>query len=90
MQLGIVCGTLVASRKDERLRGINLLVIQPIKPDGAITGKTLIATDAMGAGPGERVFWVKSKEASNPFAPLEVPTDATIVGIVDLVNVEAL
>ena len=31
MQLGIVCGTLVASRKDERLEGINLLVIQPIK-----------------------------------------------------------
>jgi microcompartment protein CcmK/EutM len=88
MQLGLVCGTLVASRKDERFEGINLLVIQPIRPDGAPTGKALIATDSMGAGPGERVFWVKSKEASNPFAPLEVPTDATIVGIVDLVNVE--
>ena len=89
MQLGIVCGTLVASRKDERLEGINLLIIQPIKPDGSPVGKTLIATDSVGAGPGERVFWVKSKEASNPFTPLEVPTDATIVGIVDLVNVEA-
>lgn len=88
MQLGLVCGTLVASRKDERFEGINLLVIQPIRPDGAPTGKTLIATDSMGAGPGERVFWVRSKEAANPFAPLEVPTDATIVGIVDLVNVE--
>ena len=88
MQLGIVCGTLVASRKDERLEGISLLVIQPIKPDGASTGKTLIATDSMGAGPGERIFWVKSKEAANPFAPLEVPTDATIVGIVDRVNIE--
>jgi ethanolamine utilization protein EutN len=89
MQLGIVCGTLVASRKDERLEGISLLVIQPIKPDGSSTGKALIATDTMGAGPGERVFWVKSKEASNPFAPVEVPTDATIVGIVDHVSVEA-
>jgi microcompartment protein CcmK/EutM len=88
MQLGIVCGTLVATRKDERLEGINLLVIQPIQPDGVHAGKTLIATDAMSAGPGERVFWVRSKEAANPFAPLEVPTDATIVGIVDLVNVE--
>lgn len=88
MQLGLVCGTLVASRKDERFEGINLLVVQPIRPDGAPHGKTLIATDSMGAGPGEKVFWVKSKEASNPFAPLEVPTDATIVGIVDLVNVE--
>lgn len=89
MQLGIVCGTLVASRKDERLEGINLLVIQPITPDGAPAGKTLIATDSVGAGPGERIFWVKSREAMHPFGPLEVPTDATIVGIVDLVNVEA-
>ncbi len=89
MQLGIVCGTLVASRKDERLEGINLLVVQPIKPDGSFVGKTLIATDSTGAGPGERIFWVKSKEASNPFVPVEVPTDATIIGIVDLVNVEA-
>jgi microcompartment protein CcmK/EutM len=89
VQLGIVCGTLVASRKDERLEGINLLIIQPIRPDGSPVGKTLVATDAMGAGPGEKVFWVKSKEAANPFEPLEVPTDATIVGIVDLVNVEA-
>jgi ethanolamine utilization protein EutN len=88
MQLGTVCGTLVASRKDERFEGINLLVIQPIKPDGSPAGKTLIATDSVGAGPGERIFWVKSKEAANPFAPLEVPTDATIVAIVDLVNVE--
>jgi len=89
MQLGVVCGTLVASRKDERLEGISLLLVQPIKPDGSPTGKTLVATDSVGAGPGERVFWVKSKEASHPFAPVEVPTDATIVGIVDLVNVEA-
>jgi len=89
VQLGVVCGTLVASRKDERLEGINLLIVQPIKPDGAAAGKTLVAADSVGAGPGERVFWVKSKEAANPFTPIEVPTDATIVGIVDLVNVEA-
>ena len=88
MQLGIVCGTLVASQKDSRFEGINLLIIQPITPDGTATGKTLIATDSVSAGPGERVFWVKSKEAANPFAPLEVPTDATIVGIVDRVQVE--
>ena len=66
MQLGIVCGTLVASQKDSRLEGINLLVIQPIKPDGAATGKTLIATDSVSAGPGERVFWVRGRGARSP------------------------
>jgi ethanolamine utilization protein EutN len=89
MQLGIVCGTLVASRKDERLEGIGLLVVQPIKTDGSPTGKPLIATDSIGVGPGERIFWVKSKEAANPFPSADVPTDATIIGVVDLVNVEA-
>lgn len=88
MQLGIVCGTLVASRKDERLTGINLLIVQPIAPDGSSNGKTLVATDSVGAGTGERVFWVKSREASNAFPSLDVPTDAAIVGIVDLVNLE--
>lgn len=89
MQLGVVCGTVVASRKDERLEGISLLLVQPIRPDGSPAGKTLVATDTMGAGPGERVMWVKSKEAANPFAAADVPTDATIVGIVDLVHVES-
>jgi len=89
MQLGVVCGTLVASRKDERLEGIGLLVIQPIKADGTPMGKALIATDSIGVGPGERIFWVKSKEAANPFPSADVPTDATIIGVVDLVNVEA-
>lgn len=86
MQLGIVCGSLVAARQDERLDGIKLLVIQPTKPDGSPTGKTLIACDSVGAGTGERVFWVKSKEASAPFGKSDVPTDATIVGIVDEVH----
>lgn len=89
MQLGVVRGTLVASRKDARFEGINLLIVEPIRPDGGSAGRLLVATDSVGAGIGERVFWVKSKEAANPFAPNEVPTDATIVGIVDLVNVEA-
>jgi microcompartment protein CcmK/EutM len=37
----------------------------------------------VGAGVGERVFFVRGKEASFPFHPVEVPTDAGIVGIVD-------
>jgi microcompartment protein CcmK/EutM len=39
--------------------------------------------DTVGAGVGETVFFVRGKEASFPFFPTEVPTDAGIVGIVD-------
>ena len=42
-----------------------------------------MATDAAGAGVGEDVFFVRGAEASFPFHPRIVPTDATIVGIVD-------
>jgi microcompartment protein CcmK/EutM len=47
-----------------------------------------VVTDAMGAGAGELVYWSKGKESSFPFLPVEVPTEMTVVGIVDTVNVD--
>ena len=46
-----------------------------------------MAVDAAGAGVGERVFFVRGREAAYPFYPVEVPTDAAIIGIVDSVDV---
>jgi ethanolamine utilization protein EutN len=81
--LGRVIGNVVASRKDEGLVGTKLLVIQPLSTDRKPAGKPLVALDSVGAGAGEDVFWVRGREASFPFLPAEVPSDATIVGIVD-------
>ena len=83
MQLARVIGDIVVTRKDENLAGIKLMVLQPIAADGSNAGRTLVAVDAVGAGVGETVFFVRGKEASFPFHPVEVPTDAGIVGIVD-------
>ena len=83
MHLAKVVGDVVITRKDQALAGISLLVLQPIAADGSSLGRTLVAVDAMGAGVGETVFFVRGKEASFPFAPTEVPADAGIVGIVD-------
>lgn len=83
MQLAKVIGDVVTTRKDENLHAVKLLVLQPIGADGAAIGRTLVAVDAVGAGVGETVFFVRGKEASFPFYPVEVPTDAGIVGIVD-------
>jgi len=83
VQLAKVIGDVVITRKDENLAGITLLVLQPIAADGSNVGRTLVAVDAMGAGVGETVCFVRGKEASFPFYPTEVPTDAGIVGIVD-------
>lgn len=87
MFLARVVGTVVATRKDEGLTGSKLLVIQPLKPDRTPLGKPLVATDAVGAGVTEEVFYVRAREAAIPFEPAQVPTDATIVGIVDHWNV---
>jgi ethanolamine utilization protein EutN len=83
MQIAKVVGDVVATRKDENLTGLKLLILQPLTPEGEPTGRTLIAVDAAGAGVGERVFFVRGKEASFPFYPMEAPVDAGIVGIVD-------
>jgi microcompartment protein CcmK/EutM len=83
MQIAKVVGDVVATRKDENLTGLKLLILQPLTPEGEPVGRTLIAVDAAGAGVGERVFFVRGKEASFPFYPMEAPVDAGIVGIVD-------
>ena len=83
MQIAKIVGDVVATRKDESLAGLKLLILQPLTPTGEAAGRTLIAVDSAGAGVGETVFFVRGKEASFPFYPVEAPVDAGIVGIVD-------
>jgi ethanolamine utilization protein EutN len=83
MQLARVIGDVVMTRKDENLVGITLLIVQPLTADRQPAGRPLVAVDAVGAGVGEEVFFVRGKEASFPFYPMEPPVDAGIVGIVD-------
>ena len=83
MHLARVIGNVVVTRKDENLTGLKLLILQPLTPDRQPAGRTLIAADSIGAGVGEEVFFVRGKEASFPFYPVEAPVDAGIVGIVD-------
>ena len=88
MQLARVLGEVVSTMKDANLVGTKLLVVQPLAADGSSAGRTLVATDSVGAGVGEHVFFVRGREAAFPFYPSEPPTDATIVGIVDYWNTE--
>jgi microcompartment protein CcmK/EutM len=89
MQLARVIGDVVATRKDSNLTGIKLLLIQPLTPQRESAGRPLVVVDSVGAGVGEEVFFVRGKEASYPFHPVEPPVDAAIVGIVDHWDVES-
>lgn len=87
MQIGRIMGCVVATEKNPGLAAQRLLIVQPLTPELQVAGKQLICTDATGAGAGELIYWCKGKEASFPFLPIEVPTDATVVGIVDKMTV---
>jgi ethanolamine utilization protein EutN len=88
MQVARVIGNVVATRKDDNLGGLKLLILQPLGPDRQPAGRTLVAADSVGTGVGEIVFFVRGREASFPFLPSEAPVDAGIVGIVDRWDVE--
>jgi ethanolamine utilization protein EutN len=83
VQLARVIGDVVATLKDPELAALKLLILQPLGPDKQAAGRTLVAADAVGAGVGEIVFFVRGREASFPFHPAQAPVDAGIVGIVD-------
>ena len=87
MYLGKVIGNVVCSMQNRSLDGKKILVVQPIGRDGKAEGQPLICLDSVGAGAGETIYWARGREASFPWAPEEVPTEATIVGIVDEVDV---
>ena len=86
MLLAKVIGNVVATRKDESLVGVKLLVLQPIDPHGRENGAPFVAVDGVGAGYDEVVFYARAKEGAmalpDPFAPV----DAGITGIIDRVD----
>jgi ethanolamine utilization protein EutN len=83
MFLGRVVGTVIATVKDAALKGQRLLIVQPLTADLKDTGKRIVVLDAVGVGAAELIYWCRGKESSFPFLPQEVPTDNTIVGVVD-------
>jgi ethanolamine utilization protein EutN len=83
MHLGRVVGTVVLNNQNDTLKGVTLLLVQPVSSTREAVGRIIVAADSVGAGVGEHVFFVRGKEASIPFYPTEVPADAGIVGIVD-------
>lgn len=86
MILGRVVGTVVATRKDERLLSAKLLVVRPVSPDGQLEGSALVAVDTVDAGTGETVLVVSGSSARMADGLGQAPVDAAIVGIVDAVT----
>lgn len=88
MYLGKVIGAVWSTVKNEGLSSHPLYVVQPVTPELEPVGRTLICTDTVGSGPGCLVYYCRGREASLPFLPDDVPSDATIIAIVDELRVD--
>jgi microcompartment protein CcmK/EutM len=88
MILAKVVGTVVATRKDERLVSSKLLLARPIDPSGTVEGNYLVAVDTVDAGVGETVLIVSGSSARMAAGLKDCPVDAAIVGVIDQIEVE--
>jgi ethanolamine utilization protein EutN len=83
-----VIGNMVCTHKDDNLKGLKLLIVQPVDENLLDKGKPLVAIDTIGqSGNGDLVYLAKSKESSIPLGKDLVPSDAGILGIIDYYNV---
>jgi microcompartment protein CcmK/EutM len=86
LTLGRVVGTVVATRKEERLSGFKLQVVETVDLDLAPTGSFTVAVDAVGAGEGEIVLTAAGSSARLTQLTKDTPVDAVIMAIVDTVE----
>ena len=87
MLLARIVGTVVATRKDERLVSNKLLVVRPVDPSGKTDGGYIVAVDTVDAGVGETVLIVSGSSARMAAGLKDCPVDAAVIGIVDTVDI---
>ncbi len=90
MFFGKVIGTVWATRKDEQTRSFKLQFVQPQNALRENAGDPIIAVDTIGAGPGETILYITAREATIPLPVDEAPVDASIVAIVDRIDVNPM
>jgi microcompartment protein CcmK/EutM len=88
MILAKIVGTVVATRKDERLVSNKLMLARPVDPAGKLDGAYLVAVDTVDAGVGETVLIVSGSSARMASGLKDCPVDAAIVGIIDTIEVK--
>ncbi|MBM4175297.1 MAG: ethanolamine utilization protein EutN [Ignavibacteria bacterium] len=83
-----VIGTVWATKKYPALESFKMQFIQPINGEMKQRGEPIVAIDTVGAGPGEIVMYITASEAVIPLPVDMAPVDASIVGIIDRIDLE--
>ena len=87
MFVGIVIGNVWATKKEDALNGLKLMVVQRIEPSSDKRLESLVAADCVGADLGERVLVVTGSSARMALSSSSIPVDAAIIGILDEVEI---
>jgi len=85
--MGKIVGTVVASKKDEKLEGLKFHIVKHVDTDGKPTGSFVIAVDSVGAGVGEIVLVAAGSSARQTTLTEGKPVDAIIMAIVDVLEI---
>lgn len=88
MIIGKVVGSVWATRKETRLEGFKLLIVQETKATGAKTDNYHIAADLVDAGKNDTVLVVRGSSARQTEDTKDKPIDAIIVGVIDRIDLE--
>ena len=88
MKLGKVIGSVVCTQKVDSFEGVKLLLVQPLNEKLEEQGEAIVACDTVQAGPGDTVFYEGGREAALGLENWFNPSDSTIMGIVDEVELE--
>ena len=87
MLIGKVVGHVWATKKEDSMCGLKLMVVQEIDADGKNRGNVFVAADVVGAGIGERVITVSGSTARKILGRGDVAADAAIVAIIDSLEI---
>lgn len=87
MEIGKVIGSVWATKKDEGLNGVKLVVLQLLKDEITTQDYLMVAADIIGAGVGDLVIVSRGSAARQAVNNQRVPIDAAIVGIVDSLEI---
>lgn len=89
MTIGKVIGTVVCTQKTPSLQGLKFQLVQPLSAtDMSVSGRPIVAIDAIGAGPNEVVLMAAGSSARQTSLTVNTPCDAVIMAIVDNVEVD--
>ncbi len=87
MKLGRIVGTVVSTRKDEKLDGLRLYVVRDLTVRAAERDSFVVAADTVGAGVGEVVLYCSGSAARQTTSTQSRPVDAVVMAIVDQMDV---